>query len=487
VALLSRSRSNATYHSHLHSRHALKVHRHGAVQTIRLYGARPSPIPPGPPHSRHAGHKSHALGSKITPSDTTQHRRWRFMRFLPFQTLQLGSSRHRRISLVEIGRKPHHHKSNMIPAPRRFPNMKSPLNCAAYKNEVKWPSSKLLVIGVGTGRCGTQALAQLFQANGMLVTHEGDFGMGPLSWDAHPTGCEGVVRRLQRLRDETGMVTLPRVNRSSLPPFVVMNGPTSVVGDVWSAHLPYLEAYFSLIPEGQLKVVALKRDRDTVVEALLRSTPRWNPWQPYKCCQAPDESNTDFKDLTLVRALRRRGGINSYLETSEIPKHGEPLNSNIWHTFKKGGRGRGKERQGGRERGAAGGGDVAPAMATGDDDLRRWVALPHGCECLTLTYYDLTFPHYPPSVNKTEAVGRYYDDYYNWLEAIRKRHSGYLHLFSSPEVFAVPVKQAEIFSFLGFTWTERQYVDIHDIDRPASKRRVKGIKPVMVAHNILTD
>jgi hypothetical protein len=59
-----------------------------------------------------------------------------------------------------------------------------------------------------------------------------------------------------------------------------------ITGDVWSAHLPYVEAYLQLHPA--TKIVALERNRTKVVVSFDRLTNRTlhpeeskNHWQPW--------------------------------------------------------------------------------------------------------------------------------------------------------------------------------------------------------------
>ena len=71
-----------------------------------------------------------------------------------------------------------------------------------------------------------------------------------------------------------------------------------IAGDVWSAHLPYVEAYLQLHPT--TKIVALERNRSKVVVSFDRLTNRtldpeasknhWQPWQEGARCAPPSSS-----------------------------------------------------------------------------------------------------------------------------------------------------------------------------------------------------
>jgi len=96
----------------------------------------------------------------------------------------------------------------------------------------------MIIVGAGTGRCGTKSLAVL-----LGVTHE----MKPiLSWK----GDEYFERRLEKWKQQDG-----------------------VVGDIASVYLPYMEKY-----DGFKKII-LKRDKQDTVDSFMRHSGSFNNWQ----------------------------------------------------------------------------------------------------------------------------------------------------------------------------------------------------------------
>ncbi|MBW3600963.1 MAG: hypothetical protein KY475_27320, partial [Planctomycetes bacterium] len=101
-----------------------------------------------------------------------------------------------------------------------------------------------LVLGLGTGRCGTHALAQLLDRQGdARVTHEEP----PLLPWRRREGQAAITARLARWRRE---------RRERL------------IGDVASFYLPYVEEALEAEPE--LRVVCLRRPREEVVASFCR-------------------------------------------------------------------------------------------------------------------------------------------------------------------------------------------------------------------------
>lgn len=109
-----------------------------------------------------------------------------------------------------------------------------------------------LVVGLGTGRCGTRSLAALLDAQpGAHVTHERFYKA--LHWQ----GAEPVVGKLlAAARDGDG-----------------------IEGDVASAYLPYGE--FILARTNDARFVCLERERDATVASFLAKTrDKADHWRP---------------------------------------------------------------------------------------------------------------------------------------------------------------------------------------------------------------
>ncbi len=100
-----------------------------------------------------------------------------------------------------------------------------------------------ILLGIGSGRCGTLSLARLLDAQtGSSVSHE---RRPLLPWVDEP-GHDVVRRRLARLK----------------------RGGATIVGDVASFYLPYLDSLLEVEPDA--RVVCLRREREAVVESFCR-------------------------------------------------------------------------------------------------------------------------------------------------------------------------------------------------------------------------
>src|SRR5690554_2173097 len=104
----------------------------------------------------------------------------------------------------------------------------------------KMSEGREIVIGLGTGRCGSHALAALLNAQrGAAVRHE----MRPLlPW--------------RRASSDASRARVARIFRE-------LHG--SLVGDVCSSYLPYAQDCLSDHP--RLKLVCLKREKEAVVKS----------------------------------------------------------------------------------------------------------------------------------------------------------------------------------------------------------------------------
>ncbi len=117
-------------------------------------------------------------------------------------------------------------------------------------------SEPTLIIGLGTGRCGTQSLSRfLSNQPGMIVLHEGKIGGRdhPFRWQDDQ---ERVCRWVEGLPD--------------------LLGRPVCCGDVGMYFLPYCEILIALHPG--IRFVCLERDRAEVVESFVRHTVGRHPW-----------------------------------------------------------------------------------------------------------------------------------------------------------------------------------------------------------------
>jgi len=126
-----------------------------------------------------------------------------------------------------------------------------------------------IVFGVGTGRCGTVSLYKLLKVQPFsIVTHEDRTLQPPPRWV-----------------DPSQVAAIQSLVKSRVAAYRSMRGQygNMLVGDVWSAHLPYIEAYINEDPS--IKVIVLERDREGVVQSFMKKTSvdvlrnHWMPWE----------------------------------------------------------------------------------------------------------------------------------------------------------------------------------------------------------------
>ena len=129
--------------------------------------------------------------------------------------------------------------------------------CAfAHPPELARPAR--VVLGLGTGRCGTLSLARLLDRQpGAKVLHEPEIDQDFFPWDASPEQRRTLVARHYEL---------------------LRGWHRPLVGAVHYAYLPYAEEYLAQDP--QTKLIVLRRPRAEVVQSWLRFTPGTNHWQP---------------------------------------------------------------------------------------------------------------------------------------------------------------------------------------------------------------
>lgn len=102
-----------------------------------------------------------------------------------------------------------------------------------------------LILGIGTGRCGTKSIARTLSRN--PATHVLHESPPPLPWD--------------RNLAETSL--LERFNH-----IAELCGPHERIGDVASYYLPYVEEIIGVWPD--VRVICIKRDRECTVESFVR-------------------------------------------------------------------------------------------------------------------------------------------------------------------------------------------------------------------------
>jgi hypothetical protein len=115
-----------------------------------------------------------------------------------------------------------------------------------------------VVIGLGTGRCGTLSLSLLLNRQpNAKVRHEPEIDQDFFRWDADLDLRRTCVARHYE---------------------VLRGWHRPLVGAVHYAYLPYAEEYIAQDPT--VKLVVLERPREEVVRSWLRFTVGTNHWQP---------------------------------------------------------------------------------------------------------------------------------------------------------------------------------------------------------------
>jgi len=109
---------------------------------------------------------------------------------------------------------------------------------------------KKLVIGLGSGRCGTVSLRELLKHQGFDATHELEL----MPWEPDYNLCDSVIQK-------------------------VLDRDNQLVSDIGYYYLPYLRRILTEYPN--VKCVCLKRDQVQVIQSFLRFS-RYNYWsKPY--------------------------------------------------------------------------------------------------------------------------------------------------------------------------------------------------------------
>src|SRR3989344_5979412 len=138
---------------------------------------------------------------------------------------------------------------------------------------------KKLIIGIGTGRCGTNTLSHLLgKQKNCMVEHE---SKPILPWEFSKNKIDNKLKSLKNCNAET-------------------------VGDIAMYYLPYIK--YILSNYKNVKVIALKRDKNEVVRSFLQKTEGTNHWmehdgKKWKFAEF-DRSFPKFKAETKEEAIR---------------------------------------------------------------------------------------------------------------------------------------------------------------------------------------
>jgi hypothetical protein len=110
---------------------------------------------------------------------------------------------------------------------------------------------KKLILGIGTGRCGTVSLSNLLNSqNKAEITHE--LQGQSVNWYGGANQFNAIYSKI--------------ISRQS-----------DFVGDVSFYHLPFLEMFMDKNPD--IKIVVLKRDKQEVISSFKRKAPLNDHWR----------------------------------------------------------------------------------------------------------------------------------------------------------------------------------------------------------------
>ncbi len=140
---------------------------------------------------------------------------------------------------------------------------------------------QVILIGIGTGRCGTVSLRELLaRQSRTCVTHE----LQPLSWTATSTQ---VFARLRELATR----------------------PFTVSGDVCFSYLPHVG---ELLEDPRVRVVAMRRDREATVRSYEAKVQDRNHWQRHDGTRWRIDAKWDRCYPKYDPALARRDALREY-------------------------------------------------------------------------------------------------------------------------------------------------------------------------------
>ncbi|WP_158644705.1 sulfotransferase [Paracoccus jeotgali] len=149
-------------------------------------------------------------------------------------------------------------------------------------------NGKRIIIGLGSGRCGTMSLAKLINAQTNSVCFH-ELNPSGMSW----CGAEYTV--LSLLRDFTAIIEgeeraitadLVSPDRLSIMPRLLELQNVDVLGDVASYYLPYVELVISRAPAARFP--CMRRDKKETIDSFvnkLSELPNEKPRNPWACLE----------------------------------------------------------------------------------------------------------------------------------------------------------------------------------------------------------
>jgi hypothetical protein len=142
--------------------------------------------------------------------------------------------------------------------------------------------NKKILIGLGTGRCGTTSLASLLNSvRGCGVTHEEGDIRANLSWDFSREGIEKALKKME-------------------------SRPQGVVGDVAFYYLPYVRYIAEARPDATF--ICLRRDREGTIESYMKKTEGRDHWRP----ESGDANDNWDRMYPKFKAENKRVAIGMY-------------------------------------------------------------------------------------------------------------------------------------------------------------------------------
>ena len=151
-------------------------------------------------------------------------------------------------------------------------------------DQFKCSSEQQLIIGLGTGRCGTVSLANLLDGqNDCRVFHE--------------------IKPILPWRMDNGFLA-KRMNH-------LYESKQSFIGEVGSSYLPYVEQIIEWVPNA--KFVCLKRNQAKTVASFMRKTEGRNHWMKHDGQEWKKDEWDDF--FPKFEINNKKEALNAYWET----------------------------------------------------------------------------------------------------------------------------------------------------------------------------
>jgi hypothetical protein len=125
----------------------------------------------------------------------------------------------------------------------------------------------MIVFGLGTGRCGTQGLVNVFNT---LVKEEIISGEVTMHREGSKIPWEKSYAPPPQAADLLSDLMFSEIEDSK-----------GIYGDVASYHLPYVPYYMDYYANSNVRFIALQRDREETIDSYMHWTPDTNSWMDH--------------------------------------------------------------------------------------------------------------------------------------------------------------------------------------------------------------